>query len=230
MYTILGSDQQTYGPVDAATVRQWIQSGQANAQTQINVQGASDWVALDTLPEFAGDLGLSTPAAPGTRVAPTQAAAPVEGWDVPKTLGILNIVFGVICGVCQGAGIAGVFTMIASFKSAGGNSEAETILTVALGLMAVAMVLLLMQLISGVGLLMKKKWGRTLAIVFALGFILVGIGDLVMEFVLIPDAMSGSSEEIARNIGHTIGKIVRMIYPVILLVFMTKPEVKRVLS
>ena len=63
-----------------------------------------------------------------------------------------------------------------------------------------------------------------------LGFILVGIGDLVMEFVLIPDAMSGSSEEIARNIGHTIGKIVRMIYPVILLVFMTKPEVKRVLS
>jgi len=134
------------------------------------------------------DLGLSTPAAPDTRVAPMQAAAPVEGWDVPKILGILNIVFGVICGVCQGAGIVGALGFLALIKSVGGNSEAETILMVASGLMVVAILLLLAQLIPG------------------------------------------SSEENFRNVGQTTGMIVRMICPVILLVFITKPEVKRVLS
>jgi hypothetical protein len=46
MYTILGSDQQQYGPVDEAAVIQWIQSGQANAATMIHKEGAPDWAAV----------------------------------------------------------------------------------------------------------------------------------------------------------------------------------------
>jgi len=33
MYTLLGSDNQQYGPVSEEDVRQWIQAGRANGQT-----------------------------------------------------------------------------------------------------------------------------------------------------------------------------------------------------
>ena len=53
MYKILGGDGKEYGPISAATLRQWISEGRANAQTQVQAEGSTAWVALGQIPEFA---------------------------------------------------------------------------------------------------------------------------------------------------------------------------------
>ncbi len=59
MYKIIGADGRDYGPVSAAELRQWISEGRANAQTQVQADGSSDWRTLGALPEFAADLGAA---------------------------------------------------------------------------------------------------------------------------------------------------------------------------
>jgi hypothetical protein len=57
MYKIIGADGRDYGPVSAAELREWISEGRANARTQVQVEGSSEWRTLGALPEFAADLG-----------------------------------------------------------------------------------------------------------------------------------------------------------------------------
>jgi len=53
MFKILGGDGKEYGPVTAETLRQWVNEGRANAQTQVRAEGAANWVPLGQAPEFA---------------------------------------------------------------------------------------------------------------------------------------------------------------------------------
>ena len=97
MYTILGSDQKEYGPVDEATVVEWIQSGRANAQTMIQKQGASDWQPISSFPEFAGVLGGG--AAPMGAAAGMHYAQPGAG--ALAFLGVMSMIksqFGIDFG------------------------------------------------------------------------------------------------------------------------------------
>ena len=52
MYKILGGDGKEYGPISADNLRQWINEGRANAQTQVQPEGGA-WIALGQLPEFS---------------------------------------------------------------------------------------------------------------------------------------------------------------------------------
>jgi GYF domain 2 len=69
MYKIIGADQKEYGPVSADQLRQWLAEGRVTAQTQVLAEGAAEWKALGTLPEFAAAAGP----------APVMTAAPVTG-------------------------------------------------------------------------------------------------------------------------------------------------------
>jgi hypothetical protein len=60
-YQIIGADGRQYGPVSGDQLRQWITEGRANAQTHAFVEGATEWKALGTLPEFAGHFASPTP-------------------------------------------------------------------------------------------------------------------------------------------------------------------------
>jgi hypothetical protein len=64
MYTIIGGDQQHYGPVSTDDVRRWITEGRANAQTMALAEGATEWKPLSAFPEFADLLGPAPPTAP----------------------------------------------------------------------------------------------------------------------------------------------------------------------
>ena len=185
VYTILGSDQQQYGPVDEAAVIQWIQSGQANAATMIHKEGTTEWAAVATFPEFAAALSAAPPP-----VATAPASTPTQ---TPKVFGILNILFGILCGICQGIGTAALIALLAAVEAGKIGSEAKPMLIFGVVLSGVAIILLLIQLISGVGLLMAKKWGRTLAMVYAIGYLLVSIAESIMEFALMPDAIGNVS-------------------------------------
>ena len=75
MYKIIGADQKEYGPVTAEQLRQWLAEGRVSAQTQVMPEGATEWKALGSLPEFAG-------AAPGP--VPVLTAAPPAGADAAE--------------------------------------------------------------------------------------------------------------------------------------------------
>lgn len=94
MYKILANDQNEYGPVDAATVRQWIAQGRANAQTRVQPEGRTDWISLSELPEFAEALaaGVRPTAAP---LPPAMSSAPAK----TSGLAIASLVLGLL-GTC----------------------------------------------------------------------------------------------------------------------------------
>jgi Domain of unknown function (DUF4190)/GYF domain 2 len=61
MYKILGADGRQYGPVNAEQLQRWIAEGRANAYTQVQTEGSSDWKSLGSLPEFAPHFPLAAP-------------------------------------------------------------------------------------------------------------------------------------------------------------------------
>ena len=216
MYTILGSDQKEYGPIDEATVVQWIQSGQANAQTMIQKQGASDWQPVSSFPEFAGALGGG--AAPMGAAAGMHYAQPgAGGTKVPKVFGILNIVFGSICGLCTGAGILAFLGVMSVIKSQFGI-DFGWVGPAILILSALGLILNFILLISGIGLLKQRNWGRTLSNVYAAFAIIQGIGSLVLNLVFLPEAMAdmpGQGKNPGEAISTIVGGIIGLIYPIL---------------
>jgi len=53
MYKIIGADGKEYGPITLEQLRQWMAQGRVNLQTQILPDGASQWITVAELPEFA---------------------------------------------------------------------------------------------------------------------------------------------------------------------------------
>jgi hypothetical protein len=122
MYKILGGDGKEYGPVSADTLRGWVNEGRANAQTQVQADGATGWTALGMVPEFAdlfsapvapvGAPPLSGSVPPGmpASIPPTSSSAgqmvigPAIGLIVTAALGALAQILGLI-GNILGTGI-----------------------------------------------------------------------------------------------------------------------------
>jgi GYF domain 2 len=126
MYTIIGGDQQHYGPVSTEDVRRWITEGRANAQTLVLAEGATEWRPLSAFPEFADLLGAVSPAAAAPGAGPTRLLSPEEllardydldigncltrGWELVKShfwpvVGIGLLVLVIIVGVNQLLGL-----------------------------------------------------------------------------------------------------------------------------
>ena len=61
MYHIIGADNQTHGPVDEATLQEWVIQGRANGQTQTRLEGDTEWKALSAFPEFVAVLNNAPP-------------------------------------------------------------------------------------------------------------------------------------------------------------------------
>ena len=61
MYYTVGSDNQSHGPVDESTLKEWIAQGRAIAQTQTRKEEDSEWKALSLFPAFATALENAPP-------------------------------------------------------------------------------------------------------------------------------------------------------------------------
>jgi prepilin-type processing-associated H-X9-DG protein len=112
-YNIIGRDQKQYGPIAEAQLRLWIAEGRVNAQSKVQVEGATDWKWLSDFPEFQDLLKSAAP-------PPLPAAA-------PKTSGlaVTSLVLGVLgvftCGLTALFGlILGIIAMV-KVKNSGGK-------------------------------------------------------------------------------------------------------------
>lgn len=52
MYSMIGGDGKTYGPVSPSEIERWIREGRADTQTKVRREGETEWRALGTLEEF----------------------------------------------------------------------------------------------------------------------------------------------------------------------------------
>lgn len=91
MYKVLGTDGRQYGPVGGDQLRIWIAEKRANAQTQVLAEGATEWKALGTLPEFAALFNPSIPPS----IAPVSAS--VGGYGrVTNSYALWGMIFGIL--------------------------------------------------------------------------------------------------------------------------------------
>jgi hypothetical protein len=60
MYSIIGGDGKTYGPVSAAEIERWIREGRADSRTKVRREGENEWRELGSVEDFFPQ----TPAAP----------------------------------------------------------------------------------------------------------------------------------------------------------------------
>jgi hypothetical protein len=157
----------------------------------------------------------------------------------PKSVtvfGILNIVFAGL-GLC---GTAYSVILFMPSAAAANNPVVQIIqsspayaawlkISVALGLVTVAALLA-----AGIGLLNLKPWGRTLSIIYGIFAIIMTLVNEVINYFLLVQPMlqkaqSEQGPEAAAAIGGAIGGLfggcIGMIYPILLLIYMTRPHV-----
>jgi hypothetical protein len=132
MYTIVGADQKTYGPVTAEQLRQWIAQGRVNAQTQVLAEGSNEWKILAAYPEFSSLLRTMGPvrSSGSSREAALQAVkAPVICLRITAGINLLLAAFGLLMNTLKLAGVdtglSGIEEgeMSKFFSTAGGWTE-----------------------------------------------------------------------------------------------------------
>jgi hypothetical protein len=151
--------------------------------------------------------------------------------------GILNIVFAVF-------GIVGVFASVMLFAAVGTDTKNPVVqiihdnaayaawmkLCIGLGLVVSAALLT-----AGIGLLKLKPWARIVSIAYAVyGIVMVVVGGVVNYFFLVQPMLAqahtqqgpAAAAAIGGAVGGTVGSCFGLIYPVLLLIFMLRADVK----
>lgn len=151
-------------------------------------------------------------------------------------LGILNIGFALF-------GVFGIFATLALFSAEGAtNNPVMKIIrdnpayagwlkiSIPFGILACVALLA-----CGIGLLMMQRWARILAIGYSIYAVVFGLIGVVINFLLLflPLMQEASRQPgpeaagaIGGAIGGTFGGCFGLIYPVVLLIFMTRPRIK----
>jgi prepilin-type processing-associated H-X9-DG protein len=116
-YTIVGHDQKQYGSVTEEQLRQWIGEGRVNAQTRVQVEGATEWKSLPEIPEFAAAFTGSAP----PPLSQAMSAAPSKTSGLAVTSLILGILGVFTCGITALFGLVlGIIAMV-KVKNSGGK-------------------------------------------------------------------------------------------------------------
>jgi len=160
---------------------------------------------------------------------------PLQRPGVVTTFGVLNIVFAAL-------GLIGVIGAIStlSMSAASDNYVVKVMrdnptylmwikISIPLSLLALAALLA-----AGIGLLRLKAWARVLSIAYAIWAIVTGLVALVLNYLflarpLMEEAARKESAESAGLMGGAVGSLFGgcfgLVYPIILLIFMTRPTV-----
>ncbi|HXT11234.1 MAG TPA: DUF4339 domain-containing protein [Candidatus Angelobacter sp.] len=224
MYKIIGADQKEYGPIDADQIRQWISEGRANGQTRACLEGTQDWRPLEAFPEFASLAAPSRPAPPGPAAYPA-SAEPAKPPGAIKVFGILNICFGALALLCTPFSL--VSTTIAAKKIHYSPFMMHWLYVSAfLGIIAACV-----SIASGIGLLKRHAWARRLAIYYGVYCCIMALIAPAVTLTNLPEG--GPNPEAGKMIALisvAIGVLVQLTYNILLIYFLSKPEVKQAMG
>jgi hypothetical protein len=118
MYKVIGVDQKPYGPVDAQQLRQWIAEGRVNAQTQVQLEGETEWKPLGTILEFAGAFATVPPSTPPPfSPMPMGGQPPAEGNGMAIAGLVLSIIGLLQCCTPLFSTLGLIFSAIALSQS-----------------------------------------------------------------------------------------------------------------
>ncbi len=155
-----------------------------------------------------------------------------EGRSIPTSVtvfGILNTIFGTFGLVTSPLSLARLNESLSLFKALGVGSLVLAWVQISAYL---APVMSFILLALGIGLLMKRSWGRSGSIYYSYVSIALSVLLTIMMLSLQPGS-SGSEENtmfVAIKIGTIIGGLLGLIYPILTIVFLSKPSVKAALE
>ena len=144
-----------------------------------------------------------------------------------KTFGILNIVFGAIGLICGGFGFLTLMVMQSSsdmgnaIQSAMSAQYSGGYMTAVIGLL-----LNIFLLTCGIGLLKERNWGRT----WSLGYAVLGIIHAVVGAIGAVIFAQAGPAAMGAGFGAIIGTAIGVIYPICILIFLTRPNVVEALK
>lgn len=149
-----------------------------------------------------------------------------------KVFGILHIIFGSFSLVTGLAGLGSLDQSLTTLQQFGISGFALDWMRITSYL---APILALALLILGIGLLMKKSWGRSGSVIYSyiaialaiLNGIIIGIG---FSGATGPNGEGGGAFAIGAMVGALVGSVVGMIYPILTIIFMNKENVKTALA
>jgi hypothetical protein len=94
MYRVKGVDGNVYGPVPAATIRDWIQQNRLDRDSLVTPDGVEAWRKLGEFPEFQVDF---RPKVDFSGVPPSGAtSSAADSLNELRTPGILMVLYGVV--------------------------------------------------------------------------------------------------------------------------------------
>ena len=143
-----------------------------------------------------------------------------------KVFGILNIVFGALGLVCGGFGVLVFFlaTQSPEFANEFNRSISSQYAKGYVRLLQISscfyFILSVIQIACGVGLLKEKNWGRTGSLGYAVLSILSSIASTIGNIMLAKGPTAALTP-----IFSCIGLVIGVIYPVCILIFLTRPNV-----
>ena len=149
-----------------------------------------------------------------------------------KVFGILNIVFGAIGLICGGFGFLTLVIMQSSsemgdaIQSAMSAQYSQGYMTFIMFTAVIGLLLNIFLLTCGIGLLKERNWGRT----WSLGYAVLGIIHATVSAIgAVIFAQSGPAA-IGAGFGAIIGTTIGVIYPICILIFLTRPNVVEALK
>ena len=150
--------------------------------------------------------------------------------------GVLNIVFGAMALLCSPISLLGLFLPVQAHNPMSrilhdnATYRSFTVLAAVVGMVAGAVLIA-----AGIGLLKLKPWARLTSIGYGIFAIVFGIVGLFVNwfFVFAPllqevkdNAGSQAIGAIAGMAGGMIGGCLGQVYPILLLIFMTRPKIR----
>jgi hypothetical protein len=203
-------DGEQRGPFSEGGMADLYRAGRIDGTTYVWRDGMADWRPLAET-ELAGIAAGGEPAEdrPAAGLPPRPASV--------TAFGIMNIVFGGSALLCLPIAVPLAFVGFATGEFPLGYRIAAVVAQVA------AIPLAVLELSTGIGLLMRKGWARKGAIVFGVGSIASAIFGAFLNLWLLASDSIRQTEVLAGTVGGIAGAVIGMIYPILLIYFMRRP-------
>lgn len=174
--------------------------------------------------------GYASPSLPPANPRPTSVTV----------LAIIGIIAGVLGVVCNGFGIVG-FLMLGKLAQMGGPNgqpnpalqdavqKLESIMPILIALAVVKALVGIVAIAGGIGSLSLKPWGRLALLGYSVVLITLTIAEMVISLTMMPDMQQPGqpqAQKIGNMAGGVCGAVFWLIYPVCVLIFMNKANVK----